>query len=106
MGAEGAGVVVEVGPGVEGLAVGDAVLGLLGVVGSEAVVDARLVTAVPPGWSSVQAASVPVVFLTAWYGLSALADVLMRLWFVYHFEMVTFLSVKNSTVSTCGWRSP
>ncbi len=75
LGAEGAGVVVEVGPGVEGLAVGDAVLGLLGVVGSEAVVDARLVTAVPAGWSSMQAASVPVVFLTAWYGLSVLADV-------------------------------
>jgi acyl transferase domain-containing protein/NADPH:quinone reductase-like Zn-dependent oxidoreductase/NADP-dependent 3-hydroxy acid dehydrogenase YdfG/acyl carrier protein len=75
LGAEGAGVVVEVGPGVEGLAVGDAVLGLLGVVGSEAVVDARLVTVVPPGWSLVQAASVPVVFLTAWYGLSVLAGV-------------------------------
>ncbi len=75
LGAEGAGVVVEVGPGVQGLAVGDAVLGLLGVVGSEAVIDARLVTAVPAGWSLVQAASVPVVFLTAWYGLSALAGV-------------------------------
>ncbi|MGH3971545.1 MAG: SpnB-like Rossmann fold domain-containing protein, partial [Mycobacterium sp.] len=43
LGAEGAGVVVEVGPGVTGLAVGDAVTGLLGVVGSDAVVDARLV---------------------------------------------------------------
>ena len=73
LGAEGAGVVVEVGPGVQGLAVGDAVLGLLGVVGSEAVVDARLVTAVPAGWSLVRAASVPVVFLTALYGLSVLA---------------------------------
>ena len=48
-------------------------LGLLGVVGSEAVVDARLVTAVPPGWSLAQAARVPVVFLTALYGLSVLA---------------------------------
>ena len=73
LGAEGAGVVVEVGPGVEGLVVGDPVLGLLGLVGSEAVVDARLVTAVPAGWSLVQAAGVPVVFLTAWYGLSVLA---------------------------------
>jgi acyl transferase domain-containing protein/NADP-dependent 3-hydroxy acid dehydrogenase YdfG/acyl carrier protein len=75
LGAEGAGVVVEVGPGVEGLAVGDSVLGLLGVVGSEAVVDARLVTAVPAKWSLVQAAGVPVVFLTALYGLSVLAGV-------------------------------
>jgi acyl transferase domain-containing protein/NADPH:quinone reductase-like Zn-dependent oxidoreductase/NADP-dependent 3-hydroxy acid dehydrogenase YdfG/acyl carrier protein len=75
LGAEGAGVVVELGPGVEGLAVGDAVLGLLGVVGSEAVVDARLVTQVPSDWSLVQAAGVPVVFLTALYGLSVLARV-------------------------------
>ena len=75
LGVEGAGVVIEVGPGVTGLAVGDAVMGLLGVVGSEAVVDARLVTAVPAGWSLVQAASVPVVFLTALYGLSVLAGV-------------------------------
>ena len=73
LGAEGAGVVVEVGPGVGGFAVGDAVMGLLGVVGSQAVVDARLVTRVPAQWSLVQAAGVPVVFLTAWYGLSVLA---------------------------------
>ncbi|SOX53761.1 Phenolphthiocerol synthesis polyketide synthase type I Pks15/1 [Mycobacterium ahvazicum] len=73
LGVEGAGVIVEVGPGVAGLSVGDAVLGLLGVVGSEAIVDARLVAVVPAGWSLPQAASVPVVFLTALYGLSALA---------------------------------
>ncbi len=72
LGVEGAGVVVEVGPGVSDLAVGAAVLGLLGVVGPEAVVDRRLVTAVPAGWSLPQAAGVPVVFLTALYGLSAL----------------------------------
>ncbi|ORW88397.1 polyketide synthase [Mycobacterium szulgai] len=75
LGAEGAGVVVEVGPGVDGLLVGDAVMGLLGVVGAEAVVDARLVTAVPAGQSLVEAAGVPVVFLTAFYGLSVLAGV-------------------------------
>ncbi|MCV7428484.1 type I polyketide synthase [Mycobacterium montefiorense] len=73
LGAEGAGVVLEVGPEVQGLCVGDPVLGLVGVVGSEAVVDARLVTAVPAGWSLAEAASVPVVFLTALYGLSVLA---------------------------------
>jgi polyketide synthase 7 len=75
LGAEGAGVVVEVGPGVTGVAVGDAVMGLLGLAGSEAVVDERLVVRVPHGWSSAQAAGVPVVFLTALYGLSALAGV-------------------------------
>ncbi|OBG30742.1 polyketide synthase [Mycobacterium alsense] len=73
LGAEGAGVVVEVGPGVTGVAVGDPVLGLLGVVGSEAVVDERLVARVPAGWSPPQAAGVPVAFLTAFYGLSVLA---------------------------------
>jgi polyketide synthase 7 len=73
LGAEGAGVVVEVGPDVTGLAVGDAVMGLLGVVGSEAVVDQRLVVPVPAGWSLLEAAGVPVVFLTALYGLSVLA---------------------------------
>ncbi len=75
LGAEGAGVIVEVGSGVDGLAVGDAVMGLLGVVGAEAVVDARFVTAVPAEWSLVRAAGVPVVFLTALYGLQMLAEV-------------------------------
>ncbi|AKN17187.1 erythronolide synthase, modules 3 and 4 [Mycobacterium haemophilum DSM 44634] len=73
LGAEGSGVVVEVGPEVTGVAVGDAVLGILGLAGSEAVVDARLVVPKPPGWSFAVAAGVPVVFLTAWYGLSVLA---------------------------------
>ncbi|OMC29082.1 type I polyketide synthase [Mycobacterium colombiense] len=72
LGAEGSGVIVEVGPDVTGLAVGDAVMGLLGVVGSEAVVDQRVVTRVPAGLSLVAAAGVPVVFLTALYGLSVL----------------------------------
>ncbi|ETW21200.1 polyketide synthase [Mycobacterium gastri 'Wayne'] len=78
LGIEGAGVVVEVGPGVSGVsgvAVGDAVMGMLGVAGPEAVVDQRLVTAVPPGWPLDTAAGVPVVFLTAFYGLSDLAGV-------------------------------
>ena len=38
LGAEGAGIVTEVGPGVTGLAVGDAVMGIFGLAGSEAVV--------------------------------------------------------------------
>jgi polyketide synthase 7 len=75
LGVEGAGVIAEVGQGVTGLAVGDAVMGLFGLVGSEAVVDARMVARVPAGWSLATAAGVPVVFLTAWYGLSVLAGV-------------------------------
>ncbi len=75
LGAEGAGVVLEVGPGVTRLAVGDAVMGLLGPAGSEAAVDERLLVRVPAGWSLVRAAGAPVAFLTAWYGLSVLAGV-------------------------------
>ncbi|OBC00184.1 type I polyketide synthase [Mycobacterium sp. 852002-40037_SCH5390672] len=73
LGAEGAGIVTELGPGVTDVAVGDAVMGIFGLAGSEAVVDRRLVTRVPHGWSMAQAAAVPVVFLTAYYGLAVLA---------------------------------
>ncbi|XBL45717.1 SDR family NAD(P)-dependent oxidoreductase [Mycobacterium europaeum] len=72
LGAEGAGVVTEIGPGITDVAVGDPVMGILGLTGSEAAVDRRLVTRVPPGWSFTDAAGVPVVFLTAYYGLSVL----------------------------------
>ncbi|OBH82521.1 type I polyketide synthase [Mycobacterium sp. E2989] len=72
LGAEGAGLVTEIGAGVGDLAVGDAVMGIVGLTGSEAVVDRRLVTRVPTGWSFGEAAGVPVVFLTAYYGLSVL----------------------------------
>jgi acyl transferase domain-containing protein/NADPH:quinone reductase-like Zn-dependent oxidoreductase/acyl carrier protein len=75
LGAEGAGVVTAVGPGVTGLAVGDAVMGILGLAGSEATIDQRLVVRVPRGWSLIEAAAVPVVFLTALYALSVLAGV-------------------------------
>jgi NADPH:quinone reductase-like Zn-dependent oxidoreductase len=75
VGGEGAGVVLEVGPGVEGLVVGDRVMGLFsGGVGSVSVTDRRLVARVPEGWSFAQAATVPAVFLTAYYGLVDLAD--------------------------------
>ena len=38
-----------------------------------AVTDARLLARMPEGWSFEQAASVPIVFLTAYYGLVDLA---------------------------------
>jgi len=44
-----------------------------GGFGPVAVTDARLLAKVPAGWSWEQAASVPLVFLTAWYGLADLA---------------------------------
>jgi len=70
IGIEGAGVVTELGPEVIGLAVGDAVLGLFThAFGPTAVTDHRTVAPIPDGWSFEQAASVPVAFLTAYYGL-------------------------------------
>ena len=75
VGGEGAGVVLEVGPGVIDLAVGDRVMGLLdGAFGSVAVADQRLLVRIPEGWSWARAASTPIVFLTAYYGLVDLAN--------------------------------
>ncbi|HEV7807386.1 MAG TPA: SDR family NAD(P)-dependent oxidoreductase [Solirubrobacteraceae bacterium] len=74
LGSEAAGVVLEVGPGVEDLALGDRVMGLMAdALGSVAVADRRMLVRMPTGWSFEQAASVPVVFLTAYYGLVDLA---------------------------------
>ncbi|WP_203721033.1 type I polyketide synthase [Paractinoplanes brasiliensis] len=76
MGGEGSGVVTEVGPGVHTVAVGDRVMGVLrGGIGSAATVDQRLLARIPDGWSFTTAASVPVVFLTAYYALHDLAAV-------------------------------
>ena len=70
LGGEGAGLVVEVGADVTGFEVGDRVMGLMeGAFGPVAVADARQLVRMPGGWSFEQAASVPVVFLTAYYGL-------------------------------------
>ena len=74
LGLEGAGVVLEVGPGVTDLAVGDRVMGMFtGAFGPVVVADRRLVAPIPSGWSFAEAATVPVVFLTAYYGLVDLA---------------------------------
>ncbi|MGA5566740.1 SDR family NAD(P)-dependent oxidoreductase, partial [Streptomyces platensis] len=76
LGIEGAGVVTEVGPGVTGFAPGDRVMGLFTQsFGPLAVADARTLARIPEGWSFAQAASVPVVFLTAYYALVELGDV-------------------------------
>jgi 4-hydroxyphenylalkanoate synthase len=75
LGAEGAGVVVETGPEVAGVAVGDAVMGLIDGTGPLAVVDQHMLVKMPRGWSFAQAAGVPVAFLTALYGLVDLAAI-------------------------------
>ncbi|MFC8906212.1 SDR family NAD(P)-dependent oxidoreductase, partial [Micromonospora sp. NPDC057140] len=73
-GGEAAGVVTEVGADVTDLRPGDRVLGVfVGCFGPVAVTDRRLLAPMPDGWTFAQAASVPVVFLTAYHGLVDLA---------------------------------
>ncbi|HRI68674.1 MAG TPA: SDR family NAD(P)-dependent oxidoreductase, partial [Polyangium sp.] len=74
LGLELAGSVVEVGFGVEHVAVGDRVMGLgQGTFATNAIADARMVTRIPDHLSYPEAATIPVVFLTALYALEDLA---------------------------------
>ncbi|HLL66920.1 MAG TPA: SDR family NAD(P)-dependent oxidoreductase, partial [Micromonosporaceae bacterium] len=76
MGAEGAGIITEVGPEVTEWNVGDRVLGAFpNAFAPLTTADARMITSIPEGWSDTDAASVPAVFLTAYYALHDLADV-------------------------------
>ncbi|WSS89414.1 SDR family NAD(P)-dependent oxidoreductase [Streptomyces sp. NBC_01176] len=70
IGLEGAGVVTETGADVTSLAVGDRVMGMFaGAFGPVAVADERMVARIPRGWTFAQAATAPIVYLTAYYGL-------------------------------------
>ncbi|MGW9602531.1 type I polyketide synthase, partial [Streptomyces albidoflavus] len=74
LGAEAAGFVTAVGPEVTGLSVGDRVMGMVpGGLATETLIDERFLTRVPGEWSDEDAASVPLVFLTAYYALTELA---------------------------------
>ncbi|WP_346168476.1 beta-ketoacyl synthase N-terminal-like domain-containing protein, partial [Streptomyces javensis] len=75
LGAEGSGVVLETGPGVTSLTVGQSVMGLVSGWGRVGIVDSRLLAPVPQGWSFQQAAAVSAGFLTAFYALWDLARV-------------------------------
>ncbi|WP_308015680.1 SDR family NAD(P)-dependent oxidoreductase, partial [Streptomyces huiliensis] len=76
MGGEAAGVVLETGPGVTEFTSGDRVFGMVpGAFGPHAVVDRRLLARMPDDWTYTEAATVPIAFLTAWYGLVDLAAV-------------------------------
>ncbi|WP_208928995.1 SDR family NAD(P)-dependent oxidoreductase, partial [Streptomyces rapamycinicus] len=74
LGGEGAGIVLETGPGVDGLTVGQSVMGLVPGWGPVGIVDSRLLAPIPRGWSFQQAAAVPVGYLTAFYALRGLAQ--------------------------------
>ncbi|MBM7173845.1 SDR family NAD(P)-dependent oxidoreductase, partial [Streptomyces sp. G44] len=70
LGSEAAGVVVEVGPEVTDLVPGDRVMGMADQSFGPYVVTGRSYLArIPEAWSFEQAASLPIVFLTAYYGL-------------------------------------
>ena len=74
LGFECAGTVVAVGAEVTGIAVGDAVMALAdGSLASHVTVTARHVLPKPETLSFEEAATLPVAFLTAWYGLQQLA---------------------------------
>ncbi|MGW6741581.1 SDR family NAD(P)-dependent oxidoreductase [Streptomyces sp. NPDC055025] len=74
VGSEGSGVILETGSAVTGIEPGDKVMGIFpAAIGTVAVSDFRTVARIPRGWSFAQAATVPTVFLTAYYGLVDLA---------------------------------
>ena len=76
MGVEASGVVIETASDVSRFAVGDRVTGLFPEgTGTMAITDARLLMEIPAGWSYAEAATAPVVFATAYYALTTLADV-------------------------------
>jgi acyl transferase domain-containing protein/acyl carrier protein len=74
LGGECAGVVSALGPGVEDFQVGDAVVAVisLGSFGSYVTVRADFVARKPASLTFAQAASIPIAFLTAHYGLQEL----------------------------------
>ncbi|MFE4968800.1 SDR family NAD(P)-dependent oxidoreductase [Streptomyces sp. NPDC056660] len=85
LGTEAAGVVLATGETVTGLAPGDRVMGLVsGGIGPVAVTDHRLLAPVPEGLGFAQAATVPAVFLTAYYALSDLAEARPGQWLLVH----------------------
>ncbi|MGP3690374.1 SDR family NAD(P)-dependent oxidoreductase [Streptomyces sp. IBSNAI002] len=77
LGREFAGIVTEVGPEVSSFVPGDRVLGIVGIetgaIGPVVTADHRMMARIPEGWSYEQAASMPIAYLTAYYGLVELA---------------------------------
>ncbi|MFC4562163.1 type I polyketide synthase [Nocardiopsis mangrovi] len=74
LGSEGAGIVTETGPGVTALTAGDRVSGYLSdAFGPTVIADHRMLTPIPDSWSWARAASIPIVSVTALWGLRDLA---------------------------------
>jgi NADPH:quinone reductase-like Zn-dependent oxidoreductase/surfactin synthase thioesterase subunit/acyl carrier protein/NADP-dependent 3-hydroxy acid dehydrogenase YdfG len=74
LGSECSGVVTQIGRSVQHLALGDRVMAIVnGSFSRYVTLDARFAAPVPEGLSLLQAATIPVAFLTAWYALHDLA---------------------------------
>ncbi|MEK8142969.1 alcohol dehydrogenase catalytic domain-containing protein [Streptomyces sp. M10(2022)] len=74
LGSEAAGVVLEVGAEVTDLVPGERVFGLVvDAFGPVAIADRRTIVRMPESFSFTEAAALPVVYLTAYYGLVDLA---------------------------------
>ena len=70
IGGEGAGVIQAIGPDVTGVKPGDMVMGMIPrAFATEAVTDHRWLAPIPEDWTYEQAASIPSVFLTAYFAL-------------------------------------
>lgn len=82
LGRDGVGTVVEVGPNVSGINVGDQKLILRGEVGvsrhgtfaQRVAVPVESLVDVPKGWTPQEAAAAPLVYLTAWQALTQWGD--------------------------------
>jgi epothilone polyketide synthase D len=74
LGSECAGIVTRLGRGVRELTAGELVMALTpGSFSRYVTLDARLAIRAPRGVSPVEAATIPVAFITAWYALNDLA---------------------------------
>jgi acyl transferase domain-containing protein/NADPH:quinone reductase-like Zn-dependent oxidoreductase len=75
VGGECAGIVIEAGTNAGAVAVGDRVFGYVpGGLATEVVAPGRMLVPVPPEMSAETAASLPIAFLTALYGLRHIAQ--------------------------------
>src|SRR6266508_5064475 len=72
MGSDCAGIVTSVGPGVDRFKVGDEVLAFGGVYEAYSIVNAGFAAKKPANMSWEEAAAIPTVFVTAYYGLRRL----------------------------------
>ncbi|MCI4677484.1 SDR family NAD(P)-dependent oxidoreductase [Rhodoblastus acidophilus] len=85
LGLEFAGRVVALGADVQGLAIGDAVVGFCGsAFSTHATVDCDHLVAAPASLAPEAAATLPVAFLTAYYGLVHCADLQPGEWALIH----------------------